>query len=35
MIVTEKEQTVPKPEEKDIPADTKETKTYSPGVNST
>ena len=39
MILTEKEQIVPKPEEevaqkKKIPEETEETKTYGPGVNS-
>ena len=38
MILTEKEQIVPKPEEvaqkeKDIPEETEETKTYGPGIN--
>ena len=41
MILTEKEQIVPKPEEeaaqkkKDIPEETEETKTYGPGISAT
>ena len=33
MILAEKEQIVPKPEEKDIPEETEETKTYGLGIN--
>lgn len=33
MILTEKEQVVPKPEEKDIPEESEEIKTYGPEIN--
>ena len=33
MILTKKLQIVPNPEEKNIPEETEETKTYGPGIN--